>query len=109
MPRPKSSSQEAVSVLERTKTTYPPMYAVIMHNDDYTPMDFVVQILQKYFQKESREAFHLMMKVHVEGAAKIGVYTKEIAETRIHLVHEEARRHQYPLTCSMVPEERDDT
>lgn len=81
----------------RTKT--PSFYKVVILNDDFTPRDFVVHILQKFFQKTESDATQLMLQVHNKGAGIAGVYTHEIAETKAYQVNEYARQSKYPLRC----------
>lgn len=88
------------SVSQR-KTAQPPRYHVIMHNDDYTSMEFVIELLRGVFRKSSAEATHLMLTIHTEGQAVCGCYTYEIAETKIALAHDCAKSAGYPLRCSM--------
>ncbi len=78
----------------------PTMYRVIMHNDHYTTMDFVIQVLISIFHKSMAEATVLMLQVHEEGAAAVGVYTYDIALTKIEQVHQLAKQNEYPLKCS---------
>ncbi|MBW1987959.1 MAG: ATP-dependent Clp protease adaptor ClpS [Deltaproteobacteria bacterium] len=80
------------------------MYRVLLHNDDYTTMDFVVEVLRTVFHKPSAEASRIMWNVHLNGVGVAGVYTAEVAETKIHTVHRLAREHGFPLRCSMEPE-----
>lgn len=82
------------------KTEEPSMYKVILHNDDYTTMEFVVQILMTIFHKSHVEAEQIMMKVHKEGFGICGIYTFEIAETKVNEVHMVSRKHEFPLKCS---------
>lgn len=86
---------------ERTRTKRPSMYQVLLLNDDYTPMEYVVNILQSFFDKDHAEATRIMLKVHNEGRAVVGAYTYEIAETKVVLVTEDARKNGYPLQCTM--------
>lgn len=79
----------------------PKMYRVVLHNDNYTTMDFVVDILVKIFHKPAAEATKIMLDVHKKGAGVCGVYTYDIASTRISQVHQMAKKHEYPLRCSM--------
>lgn len=79
----------------------PPLYKVLLHNDDYTTMEFVVIILEKIFHKSTAEATRIMLNVHKQGIGLAGVYTREIAETKVETVHSLARKNQYPLRCSM--------
>jgi ATP-dependent Clp protease adaptor protein ClpS len=93
-------------VLEKTKPVVrePTLYKVILHNDDYTTMDFVVRVLETVFQKSPAEAFRLMMQVHTEGLAICGVYAYEIAETKVASVHDLAREEGFPLRASLEEE-----
>jgi ATP-dependent Clp protease adaptor protein ClpS len=82
----------------------PKMYRVLMHNDDYTTMEFVVAVLVSVFKKSSEEAVEIMLNVHQRGAGVCGVYTANIAETKIGTVHSRAKEYGFPLRCSMEPE-----
>lgn len=86
---------------KRQKLEKPPLYKVLLHNDDYTTMEFVVIILEKVFRKSTAEATRIMLNVHEQGVGMAGVYTREIAETKVETVHSLARKNQYPLRCSM--------
>lgn len=77
------------------------MYRVLLHNDDYTTMEFVVEILQGVFNKPPAEAMRIMLLVHKKGKGVCGVFTAEVAETKVELVHQLARANGYPLQCSM--------
>ncbi len=79
----------------------PPMYRVLLHNDDYTTMDFVVEILQEVFNKGPSEAVAIMLRVHRQGIGVCGTYIKEIAETKVDQVHSRAREAGFPLRASM--------
>lgn len=79
----------------------PPMYKVLLHNDDYTTMEFVVEVLRKVFHKTPVEATRIMLLVHRSGLGVCGVYTAEVAETKVELVLQMARRNGFPLQCSM--------
>ena len=79
----------------------PPMYRVLLHNDDYTTMEFVVEILQKVFHKSPTEATRIMLLVHKSGVGVCGVFPAEIAETKVEVVHHLAKKHGFPLQCSM--------
>ena len=95
-----------IGVVERTKpkTRKPSMYKVIMLNDDYTPMEFVVMVLQRVFKLPHEQAVQVMLKVHTEGAGVCGVFTAEVAETRVREVLSLARENEHPLQCTMEPE-----
>ena len=79
----------------------PYLYNVFIHNDDFTPMDFVIRILEKFFSMEHQQALSVMLEAHAKGIARCGSYTKDIAETKISLVANEARSFEFPLLCSM--------
>ena len=79
----------------------PPLYKVVMVNDDYTPMEFVVYILERFFNKSPEAATRIMLHVHQNGVGVCGVFTYEVAETKVAQVIETARRHQHPLQCTM--------
>ena len=84
-----------------SKTKTPAMYRVILMNDDYTPMDFVIHVLQKFFQKDMQDATRIMLEVHQKGAGTCGVFTFEIAETKVYQVNQYARQNRHPLKCIM--------
>lgn len=94
----------SVIVETRPKTKRPPMYKVMLLNDDYTPMEFVVSVLERYFGMNHAESFEIMLTVHKKGLAVVGVFSNEIAETKVAQVMEYARRHQHPLQCTMEKE-----
>lgn len=94
----------AVVTKPKVKTQRPPLYRVLLLNDDFTPMDFVVLILKRFFSKGETEATRIMLQVHNEGAGVAGIYTYEVAETKIYLVNEFSRRQKYPLKCIMEKE-----
>jgi ATP-dependent Clp protease adaptor protein ClpS len=92
----------ATVVAERKpETKQPPMYKVLLLNDDYTPMDFVVTVLKQYFYKTLEQATKVMLQVHYDGAGVAGIYTSEIAETKVSQVNDYARSHGHPLMCTM--------
>ncbi|MBM3539354.1 MAG: ATP-dependent Clp protease adapter ClpS [Alphaproteobacteria bacterium] len=97
-------SVSGVSVQTRTKTKRPSMYKVLMLNDDYTPMEFVVHVLERFFSKNREEATQVMLHVHRRGVGVCGVYTYEVAETKVNQVTEFARRNQHPLRCTLEKE-----
>ncbi|MDH3318956.1 MAG: ATP-dependent Clp protease adapter ClpS [Betaproteobacteria bacterium] len=86
---------------QRSKLQPPPMFKVMLLNDDYTPMEFVVLVLQKFFGMTRERATQVMLKVHREGIGVCGVYPHDIASTKVQLVAAFARRHQHPLQCVM--------
>jgi len=92
-------------ILEKqtAKVKPPPMYQVLLLNDDYTPMEFVVLVLQKVFAKSQEEAMTIMLTVHHDGKGSCGVYPHDVAATRIHQVTQFARSQQHPLQCVMEP------
>lgn len=87
----------------KKKVQPPPMYKVLLNNDDYTPMDFVIEVLTRFFNFDAEKANQLMLTVHYRGKAVCGIYTSEIAETKVMQVNQYARKHQHPLMCSMEP------
>jgi len=98
----REGGQGAVVVERQTAKTKPPsLYQVVLLNDDYTPMEFVVMVLQHYFQRDLETATHLMLKIHHEGRAVCGVYPKDVAATKVELVLAAARRDGHPLQCIM--------
>ena len=93
-----------VVVKTRPKTRKPAMYKVLMLNDDYTPMEFVVHVLERFFQKSREEATRIMLHVHRRGVGVCGVYTYEVAETKVTQVMDLARQNQHPLQCTIEKE-----
>lgn len=92
---------ETVTSFSDIETAKPFMFKVLLHNDDYTPMDFVVLVLKKYFDFPQNKAEEIMLNVHFKGIGICGVFTKEIAETKVHQVIEFARNNSHPLKCTM--------
>ncbi|HXC14379.1 MAG TPA: ATP-dependent Clp protease adapter ClpS [Stellaceae bacterium] len=90
-----------VVVKAKPKTKKPSMYKVLMLNDDYTPMEFVVHTLERFFGKNRQEATRIMLHVHRRGVGICGVYTYEVAETKVTQVMDFARQHQHPLQCTL--------
>jgi ATP-dependent Clp protease adaptor protein ClpS len=88
----------------RPKTKKPSLYKVLLLNDDYTPMEFVIHILEKIFSKSREDAVEVMLHVHRHGVGICGLFTFEVAETKVTQVIEFARRHQHPLQCTMEKE-----
>jgi ATP-dependent Clp protease adaptor protein ClpS len=101
-----TSRQTGGEVLERTKqaTKRPELYRVLLLNDDYTTMDFVVEVLETIFNKPPAEAYRIMMAVHTQGKGLCGVYPFDIAETKVETVIDRAREHGFPLKATMEPE-----
>ncbi|MCZ6863739.1 MAG: ATP-dependent Clp protease adapter ClpS [Alphaproteobacteria bacterium] len=97
-------SDTGVVVRTRPKTKKPSLYKVLMLNDDYTPMEFVVSVLERFFNKSHEEATQIMLHVHQRGVGVCGVFTYEIAETKVNQVMEFARRQQHPLQCTLEKE-----
>ena len=103
--KPDGGEDTNVLVKTRPKTQRPPLYKVLMLNDDYTPMEFVVHVLERFFGMTHAQAFEIMLTVHKKGVAVVGVFSHEIAETKVGQVMDFARRHQHPLQCTMEREE----
>lgn len=93
-----------IVVKTRPKTKRPSMYKVIMLNDDYTPMEFVVHVLEQFFNKSREEATQIMLHIHQRGVGICGVFTYEVAETKVTQVMDFARQHQHPLQCTLEKE-----
>jgi ATP-dependent Clp protease adaptor protein ClpS len=95
-----------IGVATRTKveTKKPSLYKVFMLNDDYTPMEFVVHMLERFFHKSREESTRIMLQIHTKGVGLCGVYTYDIAETKVTQVMDFARQHQHPLQCTMERE-----
>lgn len=91
------------STAEKQKVKRPPLYAVLLVNDDYTPMDFVILVIQKFFDKTEEEASRLMLQVHEKGHAVCGIFTREIAETKAARVVQYAQEQQHPLQTRIAP------
>lgn len=96
--------QFQTGAISENETQEPPRFRVLLHNDDYTTMEFVVEVLMRVFQKSEPEATTIMLAVHNEGVGVCGVYTSEVAETKVDLVHRMAKVAGYPLRCSMEGE-----
>ena len=94
--------------LDRPKLKRPPLYKVIMLNDDYTPMEFVVEILERFFSMDKEKATAIMLAVHTKGKATCGVYTRDIAETKAAQVNQYARDNEHPLMCEIEVVEDDE-
>ena len=100
----KTAPSTDVIVKTRTKPKTPSMYKVLMLNDDYTPMEFVVHVLEKFFGKNRSDATRIMLHVHQRGVGVCGVFTYEVAESKVSTVIDYARRHQHPLQCTLEKE-----
>ena len=100
----KEGAEHGLSLKERPKTKKPSLYKVLLLNDDYTPMEFVVLLLERIFGKDQLEATEIMMNVHKTGVGVCGIYTYEVAETKVVQVLTFAREHQHPLQCTMERE-----
>jgi ATP-dependent Clp protease adaptor protein ClpS len=99
---PNQEGGSGLSVEEaKPKLKRPPMFKVLLLNDDYTPMEFVVQVLETFFRMSREKATQIMLHVHTRGVGVCGVYTRDIAETKVSQVTEYARSHQHPLMCTM--------
>ena len=96
-----AEGEAGVALKTKPKTQRPPMYKVLLLNDDYTPMEFVVHILERFFGLSHAQAFEIMLTVHKKGLAVVGVFSFEVAETKVAQVVDTARRHQHPLQCTM--------
>ena len=98
------SNSEAVILKEKceeAKEKYPPMYKILLLNDDFTPMEFVIEVLKIFFHMNQEQATRIMLKVHTEGVGVCGVYTSDIANTKVSQVIEFAKKNQHPLRCVM--------
>jgi ATP-dependent Clp protease adaptor protein ClpS len=104
MPKPPAGAKDpgtSVVTKVRPKTKRPNMYRVLILNDDYTPMEFVIHVLERFFNKSREDATRIMLHVHHHGVGECGVYTYEVAETKVTQVMDFARQHQHPLQCVM--------
>ncbi|OFZ86009.1 MAG: ATP-dependent Clp protease adapter ClpS [Betaproteobacteria bacterium RIFCSPLOWO2_12_FULL_62_58] len=93
--------EDTVLEAKKSKVKPPPMFKVLLLNDDYTPMDFVVAVLQKFFALSREKATQVMLKVHREGIGVCGIYAKDVAATKVEQVKSYAKQHQHPLQCVM--------
>ena len=96
-----NEGESGVATVSRSKVKKPRQYKVLLHNDDYTTMDFVVRVLEAVFHKTADEAIQIMLQVHKTGVGICGVYSYEVAETKVEAVHEMARQNEFPLKASM--------
>lgn len=103
-----SGDTELVGIVElrtaKPKLKKPPLYRVLLFNDDYTPMEFVVYVLQRFFSMNAADAQRIMLRVHTTGQAVCGVFAREVAETKVNNVNLCARQNKHPLLCKMEPE-----
>jgi len=99
-----SKEESRVAEKSRTRSASPPMFRVLMHNDDYTTMEFVVQVLETVFRKSPAEANRIMLNIHFKGIGMCGAYPFQIAETKVARVHSLARDEGFPLRCSLEEE-----
>jgi ATP-dependent Clp protease adaptor protein ClpS len=99
-----SGPEEDVDVEERQKTATPKRFRVIFHNDDYTTMEYVIEVLRRFFHKSETEALHIMLTVHKKGKAVAGVYPRDLAETKVAEVMHDARDRGHPLLLTTEPE-----
>lgn len=107
-PRPVNNNEayeDGLAVKVKTKSKKPSMYKVMLLNDDFTPMEFVVYVLERVFRKNHDEATDIMLKVHSDGVGIAGVYTYEVAETKVDQVMSLARKNEHPLQCTMERDE----
>lgn len=102
--QPEDGQLEDTLVEDEIQSCEPPLYKVILLNDDYTTMEFVILVLEQIFRKSPSEAQQIMLHVHQKGAGIAGVFTREVAETKVMLVHQFAKSHQFPLKCTIESE-----
>jgi len=103
-PVPGATPTEEVDVEERKKTATPKRFKVIFHNDDYTTMEYVIEVLRRFFHKNETEALHIMLTVHKKGKGVAGVYSRDVAETKVTEVMLDARERGHPLLVTTEPE-----
>jgi len=103
-PKKRSKEQGGIELLERTTTRAPRRYHVVLHNDDYTTMEFVVHVLVKFFHKSETEATQIMLQVHHRGHGIVGIFTRDVAETKASQVMDYAKQFGHPLKCTAEPE-----
>lgn len=100
--RKKGESDQGLSVLEdKPKLKRPPMFKVVLVNDDYTPMEFVVMLLERFFGMDREKATQVMLQIHTRGKGVCGVFTREVAESKVAQVNEHSRQNDHPLLCAM--------
>lgn len=98
---PEKETDGVVLTEKKEQVKEPPLYKVLLHNDDYTTMEFVIVVLETVFHKSTEQATQIMLNVHQQGIGIAGIFTREIADTKINIVHDIARRNEFPLRCSM--------
>ena len=101
---PDEDTDLGLATKTKPKVERPKMYKVMLLNDDYTPMEFVVYVLERFFGITNSQAYELMMTVHTKGVAVVGVFSHDVAETKVMQVMDFARRHEHPLQCTMEKE-----
>jgi ATP-dependent Clp protease adaptor protein ClpS len=99
--RPSDNPDVGIATRTRSKTKKPSLYKVLLLNDDYTPMEFVVMVLQRFFNMDIEQATQVMLHVHQQGVGICGVFTYEVAETKVNQVMDSARQNQHPLQCTL--------
>ena len=105
MTKKKDTDQDSLVLTQtKPKTKKPPMYKVLLLNDDFTPMEFVVHILERFFNIDHQQAVSIMLAIHQKGLAVVGIYPHEIAETKVAQVMEFSQKNQHPLQCTMEKE-----
>ena len=104
-PSIETARREQLETLEKPKVERPPLFEVLLHNDDYTTQEFVVYVLERFFHHDSETARQIMLHVHTKGVGVAGVFPRDLAETKVHLVTEFAREHEMPLRCSLRKQE----
>ncbi len=102
---PREDHGDLLLLEPKTRVKRPPMFRVIMLNDDYTPMEFVVEVLKTIFHQPHEEAVSVMLNIHHQGSGLCGIYTRDVAETKIDMATAFAREHEYPLQCRMECDE----
>ena len=108
MPQPRTDDATLTQTQSEQKLERPRMWRVLLHNDDYTTQDFVVWVLESIFHKPRGEAFAIMMNVHRSGLGVAGVYTHDVAETKVRTTKQMAEEHEFPLLVTMEPEPKNE-
>jgi ATP-dependent Clp protease adaptor protein ClpS len=101
----RTEGQDDLAAKERQTTRRPRLFRVLLHNDDYTTMEFVIEVLMEFFHKSRTEATQIMLHVHTKGRGVGGIYTREVAETKVVQVTDRARENGHPLLCTMEPDD----